>query len=343
VRDLLDHPVCCDRLADAAGTAHPARRQLLKAAVFGPPGDQSLAVRDPGEEDADDRPPRAVTGTILDVSPHILVLAVGGSEERFALSASSMAWRGGPVVPAALRRGDWTVVRRHPSHWTVADRIWAGIGRVTGTIIEKDGGTLLVDEGETRGRRILIIPDHTLGKIQVRFPRLEPGFLVDVIGLRRDGFLEGMIPATSQPAYRADHMPGSPLVNGHIPATITGAATWHEPGEEPDGLSGVAYPALDPETGCEEQATPGAAYAGCVRLPYLSVGSLLRVRNQCAKRSQVLPVIGCGAVARLFCDRCVECHTSPRGRVADLTVSSFVELGGDLEAGCFNATITIGG
>jgi hypothetical protein len=47
-------------------------------------------------------------------------------------------------------------------------------------------------------------------------------------------------------------------------------------------------------------------------------------------------------MARLFNARCVACAPSPRGRVADLTVASFVALGGDLEAGCFSATLTIG-
>ena len=46
---------------------------------------------------------------------------------------------------------------------------------------------------------------------------------------------------------------------------------------------------------------------------------------------------------QLFNDRCVTCGTSPRSRVADLTQASFVALGGELERGCFNATITIGG
>ncbi len=50
----------------------------------------------------------------------------------------------------------------------------------------------------------------------------------------------------------------------------------------------------------------------------------------------------CAPVARLFNDHCVACRISPRGRVADLTVASFVALGGDLEAGCFHATLTIG-
>jgi hypothetical protein len=75
-------------------------------------------------------------------------------------------------------------------------------------------------------------------------------------------------------------------------------------------------------------------------MPYLALGSLLHVRNDCNRTSQVLPVTGCGAVARLFHDRCLACGTSPRGRIANLTMASFVELGGDLECGCFNATIT---
>jgi hypothetical protein len=84
------------------------------------------------------------------------------------------------------------------------------------------------------------------------------------------------------------------------------------------------------------------AVPGCVSLPYLSVGSMLRVRNDCAKRSRTLPVIGCAATARLFCDRSVSCGPSPRGRIADLTLASFVELGGELDQGSFNATIEIG-
>jgi hypothetical protein len=53
-------------------------------------------------------------------------------------------------------------------------------------------------------------------------------------------------------------------------------------------------------------------------------------------------VTGCTPIGRLFNDRCVTCGTSPRGRVADLTLASFIALGGELERGCFNVTITIG-
>ena len=66
------------------------------------------------------------------------------------------------------------------------------------------------------------------------------------------------------------------------------------------------------------------------------------MRNECTGISWTLPVTGCAPMARLFNDRCVTCATSPRGRVADLTVASFVALGGELEDGCFSATLTIG-
>ena len=77
-------------------------------------------------------------------------------------------------------------------------------------------------------------------------------------------------------------------------------------------------------------------------MPYLAIGSVLRVRNDCTGKDCLVPVTGCASIARLFNDRCVTCGTSPRGRIADLTLASFIALGGELERGCFNATITIG-
>jgi hypothetical protein len=103
----------------------------------------------------------------------------------------------------------------------------------------------------------------------------------------------------------------------------------------------VAYPALDPETGCAEAAVNGSQH-GFARMPYLAIGSVLRVRNECTGKDCLTSVTGCAAISRLFNDRCVTCDTSPRGRVADLTIASFIALGGELERGCFNATITIG-
>ena len=404
VRSLHDHSPSVDNLTGAVSPARFARRRLLKSALFGSSDDPDGAVPAEDAIGVNSEATHAVMGTVLDVSPHVLVLQTVAGEERLTLAASTAAWRGGAVPPAALRQGDKAIVKRNYARGMIADRIWAEIGRVTGTIVEREAGTLLVDEGTEKGRKILVIPQQATGRIQVRFPRLQPGYLIDVIGLRRPGFVEGLIPATSQPPYRAGHPPSPPMVSGHLPDSISGTATWHEPGEEPEDLLGVAYPALDPETGCEghDRAQPGdsAAFAagagcsnggrhtrapggehvtgeasypaavaghdlahcpgdfrnaeryavdphlagpGCVRLPYLSLGSVLRIYNDCALRARDLLVTGCGAAARLFCDRCVTCGTSPRGRVADLTMSAFVDLGGDLDRGCFNATITIGG
>ena len=336
----------CDDLVESATPARFTRRSLLRAAVFNPQEITYHRLWDPRQAAAR----TAISGQVIDVSPHILVLNTSRGELRLALSPRTTAWRGTPVPPAALRQGDQAIVRRHEARG-IAENIWAQIGRVTGTIIETDGGALLVDEGPAKGRKIVLIDKGSHRQIQVRFPKLEPGYLIDVIGLRHQGYLLAMTHATSQPGYRADHPPAPPLINGHIPVPVSGTAVWHEPGEEPPGLLGVAYPALDPETDCESRPTmtephvvdPHTAGPGCVRLPYLSVGSAVRIHNECAGRAAVLPVTSCGAAARLFCDRCVECGTSPRGRIADLTMTAFVELGGKLEAGCFNATLTIAG
>jgi len=362
-----DH-ACCDRCASTGAAARIARRRLLKAAVFrpadsgagtearpharsgqrsspGPPGSRldSAAGPPPGRAQAgfatSGELPRAVTGTVIDVSPHFLAVSHGAGQERFALTPDAAAWRGRPLDPAAVRPGDQVVVRLHKTARGVADRIWANIGRVTGTILERSADGLLVDEGKTRKRQFVAIPTRAFGRIQVRFPNLEPGYLIDVIGLRRGGVLEGLVPATSQPAYRVDQIPAPALVSGHVPDAISGSATWHEPIDEPPGILGLAYPAIDPAVPCAE----GTGVPANIRLPYLSIGSVLLVRNDCTGSSCALPVTSCAAVGRLFNDRCVTCGTSPRSRVADLTQASFVALGGELERGCFNATITIGG
>jgi hypothetical protein len=330
---------CCDRFAATTTAVRTSRRRLLKDAVLrsqdAAADDAGTGLPPPGDL------PRAITGTVRDISPHVLVIGNGASDTRITLTASATAWRGGPLDPAALQPGDHAVVRLHRSQRGVADRIWANIGRVTGTIIERADDSLLVDEGTTKPRQVVHIPCRWSGRIQVRFPNLEPGYLIDVIGLRRHRSLEARIPGTSQPAYPVDRLPAPAMVAGHVPSAISGSATWHEPFEEPPGLLGVSYPALDPEAGCAEDPVGGIA-PSFVRMPYLAIGSRLLIRNDCTGSSCTLPVTGCAAVARLFNDRCVTCGTSPRGRVADLTLASFVALGGELERGCFNATITIG-
>jgi hypothetical protein len=374
--------VCCDRCANlgtdpsapaGSGSATAvARRRLLKAAVSrrgtdseasrvmagagaGPSvsasADRAPAITtsarawrraETGPADFADvaQQPRTVLGTVYDVSPHVLVIGDVGREQRFILTPDAIAWRGHQVEPAALSHGDNVVIRLHPGHRDVANRIWANIGRVTGIIAERSGGTLIVDEGRTRGRQVIELHPSALSRIQVRFPTLEPGYLVDIIGLREGDGLIGMIPATSQPGYPADRLPEMPLVSGRVTGAISGSATWHEPRGEPSGVLGVDYPALDPETGCAEDAAGG--HEGYARLPYLAIGSVLRVRNDCTGLDCLVPVTGCASIARLFNDRCVTCGTSPRGRIADLTMASFISLGGELERGCFNVTVTIG-
>jgi len=355
--DVRRH-LCCDRIAGTAAGISASRRQQQKAAVFqqqtaaearsasateGPAATETADVGDPATIPfpAAGQAPRAVFGLIRDISPHVLVLASETGESRITLAADATAWRGSPVDPAVLRPGDHAVVRLRPPLRDVADRIWANIGRVTGTIVDRDADSLLVDEGATKPRQVVTIPPRAAGRIQVRFPNLEPGYLIDVIGLRGCGAVEAHTPATSQPVYPASELPAPAMVTGRLPSTISGSATWHEPFEEPLGLLGVTYPALDPEAGCAENPVGGTP-PGVARLPYLAVGSQVLIRNDCNGSSRTLPVTGCAAVARLFNDRCVTCGTSPRGRIADLTLASFIALGGELERGCFNATITIG-
>ncbi|MGH3170617.1 MAG: hypothetical protein ACRDN0_32665 [Trebonia sp.] len=318
---------------------------MLRAAIFGAGGGGEADYRSPCQ------PPerKALAGIVADVSPHVIILRTPAGEERLILPPDVRAWRGSAVPAAAIRQDDQVIVRKaRPGR---VDRLWAQIGRVTGTIIEREGLELLVDEGPAKGRKVVIIGKGSLRGIEVRFPRMEPGYLIDVIGLRQEGYLLALTPATTaQPPYHAGHPPAPPLVTGHVPDHISGTATWHEPGEEPPDLLGLAYPALDPETNCERTpprqhepfaVDPHAVGPGCVRLPYLSVGSAVEIHNECSGLSDVLAVTSCGAPSRLFCDRCVQCGTSPRGRIADLTVMAFVELGGNLEEGCFNATLAM--
>jgi hypothetical protein len=353
---------CCDRCADLGGAdagksdaGKIARRRLLKAAIFRPLEADALTDPIPDDFDPDNAAdiapttgfadvaelPRAVSGTILDISPHVLIIGQIGTEQRYTLTPDAIAWRGAPCEPAALRQGDHVVFRLHPSRRNVADRIWANMGRVTGVIIDRSGDSVLVDEGATRKPQVInILPRH-MGRIQVRFPNLEPGFLLDIIGVRRGEDLDGVIPATSQPGYPAHALPPPALVSGHVPDSISGSAVWHEPRDEPPGVLGVAYPALDPDARCAEDAASRRGH-GYARMPYLAVGSVLRITNVCSGKDCLVPVTGCAAIARLFNDRCVNCGTSPRGRIADLTMASFIALGGELERGCFNATMTIG-
>ena len=223
-------PLCCGRCAGAQAAARVARRQHFRAAVFARPGgglssaDDTAgpqatagAARTAGaghavpvdREDRADRGAgragqyRTVTGTLVDVSPHILVVATGDGERRLALTPGSPVWRGRLAAATELRPGERVVVRLATGRGDVADKVWASIGRVAGTISASDSGQLMVDEGTTRRPQAVVIAPDAANRIRVRFPQLEPGNLIDVIGLRRGAVLEALIPATSQPAYLA--------------------------------------------------------------------------------------------------------------------------------------------
>lgn len=273
-------------------------------------------------------PLRPVEGVIVDASPHLLVLtARDGTELRLPMAADASVWHGGKAGLEALLPGRTAVVR--PSGPAVA-RIWVDIARVTGVIVDRGPEVIEVDAGPHRGRVCVTIPKHALGRVQVRHPQLEPGALLDVIGIRRDGQVRGLLPATSpQPTTLAD-------VRASGTSVLRGTATWHE---RCDRAAGASYPALDPHGdggGCADAAR------SCTTLPVLSLGSELHVRNDCTGRAAIVPIIECGCLAARFCDRCVQCGTSPRGRILELDRTTFVALGGDLDQGCFNVTVRAG-
>jgi hypothetical protein len=336
LRHLVNTCAQCGDLGEAGTPAWYARRSLLRAAVFDT-RDHELWAHRPAVAAS------VITGVIAEVREGIVVLESRQGTEFVTVSPATVTWLGSRAAVSALRCGDQVVVRYRttdagPPVRRLAERIWARIGRVTGTIIAAQGEELLVDAGRhDRTPRQVLIAAASARQIQVRFPRLTPGYLLDVIGTWHGDHLLAVAPATAQPAYRAGQPPAPPLVSGPLSATVSGSAVWHEPDDEPADLLGLGYPALDPDT----DAAAGGDSPACVRLPYLSLGSAVRVSNECAKRSAVLPVTSDGAMARQFCDRCVDCGTSPRGRVADLTMAAFVELGGNLEHGCFNATLTV--
>jgi hypothetical protein len=273
----------------------------------------------------------ALTGRILDASPHLLVLRTNEGEElRLSMSASTTVWHGGPSGLFALRPGREAIVRPGPNAQGV-ERVWVDIARVTGTIVSCGRDTVEVDAGPHRGPTTVVIPPRTRGQVLVRHPHFEPGFLIDVIGVHSAEGLLAIRPGTSQPGYRADDV-ASPDRTGPVPRLLRGTATWFE------GTGrGAAYPALDSEGnagGC-----PGAT--GCTALPYLSLGSDLLLRNECTDQTCSVPVTECGCVAAHYWDRCVACGTSPRGRLVELTALSFVDLGGQLDSGCFNLTLMV--
>ncbi|MET8143037.1 hypothetical protein ABZU32_22260 [Sphaerisporangium sp. NPDC005288] len=309
------------------------RRHALASAAL---GRTTVPVRAEAEEPA---PLTGVAGQIIDISPHLVILEnPDGVEERLVIAPWATAWHGSPVNPVDLPAGTRVMIRARQSG-RVAERLWGDITRVTGIVrtLGKDGRDLTIelDGGPHRGRRVIVVPYGASGRIRVRHPQLEPGYLFDAIGTRRDGVTHARLPATSQPTYRAASVPEPPHAYRAVQSKISGAAAWSDAFD--DGEAGVAYPMLErADSECED------AGVSCTGLPYLALGSMLYVGNVCESRSSVLPIVACGCMAGRFCDRCVECGTSPRGRIAELSPLSYVELGGELTNGCFNARVGLG-
>lgn len=298
-------------------------RRRLRQAVF--PDAESSAP--------DPRRPAVVAGLILEAGPRMLVLATPqGKEARQPISEQTTVWYAGKADLAALQPGRRVIVRPAPDG-SGAERIWVDIVRASGTIVARARTTVEIDEGPHRGRTQVFIPAHALSHILVRHPNLEPGYLFDVIGIRSDGVIVAVRPGAPQPAHPADRVP-RPRPVLPVPHVLNGTATWFG---ALDQCRQAAYSALDPSSGgCS------SAHGECAHLPYLSLGSELLVRNECTGRSAIVPVAQCGCVAARFCDRCVQCGTSPRGRIVELTTASFVDLGGDLNEGCFNVKVRVG-
>ncbi|MFC4587828.1 hypothetical protein [Sphaerisporangium corydalis] len=309
------------------------RRYALASAALG-----RSAV--PPQAEEEERPElTGVTGEILDISPHLIIVEnPEGVEERLVIAPWATAWRGQQVGPSGLPIGSRVTIRARQSG-RVAERLWGDITRVTGVILslgrERRDLTIELDCGPHRGTRSVVIPYGASGRIRVRHPQLQPGYLFDAIGTRLDGVTFAQLPATSQPAYRARSVPPPPPAYGGVQSRISGAAVWSDAFD--DGETGAAYPMLErADSGCDD------AGVSCTGLPYLAIGSMLYVGNVCEGRAGVIPIVACGCVAGRFCDRCVECGTSPRGRIVELSPVSYVQLGGDLVKGCFNARVGLG-
>ncbi|OOC56311.1 MULTISPECIES: hypothetical protein [Nocardiopsis] len=284
-----------------------------------------------------------VRGVVVDASSGVLCLAVPGGEERLAYDHTTSFWRGGEVGPGGLRTGDDAVVLGAPGGRPAAERVWAQAARATGVIVDRGTDTLEIDPGHGRPRLTVVIPRRSSGRISVRHPRLEPGYVFDAVGVWSEGAVWASRPATAQPPHPLAATPHRPPAHRYA-STLRGTATWYDPawGRSPHldpgaRVDGVAYPALDPvghDAACDRRAP-------CVPLPLLSVGAAVSLRNDCTREAAVLPVLDCAAADSWLCDLCPACGGRGAGRIASLTMNGFVALGGRLEDGCFDATVTV--
>ncbi|GAA1459520.1 hypothetical protein NE857_02105 [Nocardiopsis exhalans] len=290
---------------------------------------------------------RVARGVVVDATSYMLCLATPRGEERFLYERVTSFWRGGEVRPTELRPGDDAVVLCSHDGRLVAEHVWAQAARATGVITAREGDTLQVDPGHGRPRLTVVLPYRSSGRIAVRHPRLEPGYLFDAVGTWQNGEIQASRPVTTQPPYPLSATPRRPPTRQYS-TTVTGIATWYDPAWgrsshlDPRALvAGAAYPALDPVGHEGEHNGTCDRRTSCVPLPLLSTGAALSLRNDCTRDTAVVPVVDCAAADSWLCDLCPACGSQSAGRLASLTMTSFVALGGRLEAGCFNATMTV--
>ncbi|WP_046471845.1 hypothetical protein [Allosalinactinospora lopnorensis] len=288
---------------------------------------------------------RAARGRLIGVSEQTLHLATPAGEESFPFTGTTSFWRGGDAAPNELHPGDDVVLRYAADGSRVAEQVWAQMARVTGVISSSHEETVQVDIGHDRPSATVVIPYRVSGRMRVRHPVLEPGYLFDAIGVWRDGEVHAVLPATTQPPYSVRQAPRRPLAYERR-SQVSGMVSWYDPalGHATDvnplaRLVGAAYPALDSASdcgdGCERRQS-------CLPLPLMSLGTTFSLRNDYTGDTAVLPIVACGAASAHFCDRCAAGAPGERGRLAQLTLLSFVGLGGTPTAGCFNATMRVG-
>ncbi|RNL85832.1 hypothetical protein [Halostreptopolyspora alba] len=307
-----------------------AKRRRLAAALLGPE-----AVPEPQQPLH-----RVVRGEVIEAGARTLRLATPNGEETLLLADTASLWRGGPAAPTELRPGDDVVLRCAAGGRWVAERVWARIARVTGVIRGRSGDGVEVDVGHDRPSATVVIGYRVSGRMAVRHPVLEPGYLFDAVGVWRDGVVHAVRPATTQPPVPVGEL--RPRRRRESGPRVSGMVSWYDPADgDPAAagaqLAGAAYPALDPASDC---GCPPVR--GCLPLPLMSLGMTFWLRNDDTGDNAVVPIVACGAPAAHFCDRCAAGASAESGRLARLTLLSFVALGGDPEVGCCNATMTTG-
>jgi hypothetical protein len=137
VRQMAPVNTSWEDLTEYGTSAWYARRAMLRAAVF--------ETRD--QRHWTQRPARAasvLTGVIAEIRDDIMMLEGRYGTESVTVSPTTVTWLGARAAPSVLRHGDPVVVRHRSAGAysrtpRLAERIWARIGRVTGTIVAVDG------------------------------------------------------------------------------------------------------------------------------------------------------------------------------------------------------------